>query len=183
MAQLFLDANIILDFYRFGKDDLSEIQKLVVLAKDDDVELLITEHLVNEISRMREAELAKSFSEFSALKFSPRTPNYCEDLPEYMALKEALKATTKAHNALVEKVKEKIDERKLKADVLIGDLLEAATVLEHSDEVLELARTRTELGNPPGKNGNIGDAIHWEKVWATFLGGWLPHPLLVFFFG
>jgi hypothetical protein len=45
VEHLFLDANILLDFYRFGEDDISEIGKLVVLIRDKEITLHSNDHL------------------------------------------------------------------------------------------------------------------------------------------
>lgn len=162
MEVLFLDANIYLDFYRYGDDDLAEIGKLLILVIDGDVKLLSNNHLTDEIARNRDAVLARSFSELTSSKLSIRTPNYCERFDDYKLLNEKLKELNKIHGNLVKSVKEKIDKKKLPADILIDSLMTRATKLQVSEEILQKAGLRVKLGNPPGKNGSLGDALHWE---------------------
>jgi len=50
----------------------------------------------------------------------------------------------------------------LEADNLIESILEASTEISIDDEIIQKAKRRVELGNPPGKSKSLGDAIHWE---------------------
>jgi hypothetical protein len=59
-----------------------------------------------------------------------------------------------------------IAEQSLKADQLLKSLFIKATRVKRSDAVVERARRRMELGNPPGKAGSLGDAINWESLLA-----------------
>ena len=89
--KLFLDANILLDFYRFGDDDITEMGKLVALLEGGELELYVNDHLKNEVIRNREKVIAESFPELQATKYKVRTPNYCSKLPELAELRDALK--------------------------------------------------------------------------------------------
>jgi predicted nucleic acid-binding protein len=126
-----LDANILLDFYRYGDDDIVEMGKLVVLIRDGEIDLHINSHLENEINRNREKVLAESFSELKAAKYKVRAPNYCSQLPELKELNERLKAANLAHDALVSVVESRIRDRKLPADRLISAMFQHARVQTH----------------------------------------------------
>lgn len=47
---------------------------------------------------------------------------------------------------------------------MIDKLFASAIKLNYNDSDVEKARLRSELGNPPGKKGSIGDAINWELL-------------------
>lgn len=164
MSNLFLDANILLDFYRYGADDLTEIEKLVTLIEDDEVILFSNSHLKNETQRMRERVLSDSFSELKATKHQFKAPNYTKKLPELSALQNALRDANTAHANLIDAAQKKIAEKSLDADVLIQTMFEKCRGLPIIDEIVHAARLRQELGNPPGKQGAIGDGIHWETL-------------------
>jgi hypothetical protein len=51
---------------------------------------------------------------------------------------------------------------KLKADVVIAALFAGANAEAVDPAIVERARLRKDLGNPPGKNDSLGDAINWE---------------------
>jgi hypothetical protein len=167
MATLFLDANILLDFYRFGSDDISEIDKLLALINDGNVKLISTSHLKDEVLRNREDVVSRSLSELRAIKFGANAPNYCRNTPEFTKLSDQLKIVGQAHNDLVESIEKKIRDGALPADNLIRDLLSASHEIEITSDLISRAQLRISLGNPPGKNSSLGDALHWESLLAT----------------
>lgn len=162
MENLFLDANILLDFYRFGEDDISEIGKLVILIRDKEIRLHSNDHLKNEVARKREGEISQSFGELRATKYKVRAPSYCYRMKEFKDLTEALKLANKFHGDLVTAVESAITAHKLPADALIKSIFDAADNLAVDDHILARARLRRDLNNPPGKKEALGDAIHWE---------------------
>jgi hypothetical protein len=161
---LFLDANIFLDFYRFGDDDISEVGKLVTLVADGDIQLLMNQQLRNEIERNREKIVAESLNVLKSTRYGSRVPNYCTSFPEHKVLLAALKSANEAHSALVAATSDKVRNRSLAADQLIARLFREAEDLAVDEEIFRRAVRRVELGNPPGKRGSLGDAIHWETL-------------------
>jgi hypothetical protein len=159
---LFLDANVYLSFYLFGKDDLIQMDKLVKLIDDEEITLYVSTQLRHEISRNREAKIAEGFSTLKKHKFGREFPNYCSDYEELADLREGLKTVGKQLNALVEKVEADIESKSLRADKLITSLLDAGTEMDVNSDILDFARARTERGDPPWKKGSMGDALHWE---------------------
>lgn len=170
MSSLFLDANILLDFYRFGDDDISEVGKIVELIKGQEIVLFTNSQLESEIERNREKVLSESFSALKANKFSVRAPNYCASFPEYAELREALKVAGERHAALVAALENRVKQRQLPADTLIKTLLANAKVMPIDSTVVGKAKLRVDLGNPPGKKGSLGDAVHWECLLANASG-------------
>jgi PIN domain len=162
MSSLFLDANVLLDFFRFGDDDISEVAKIVALISGKEITLYINEQLENEFERNRERVLVESFSSIKSSKISLRTPNYCTSFPELAALNVSLKTAGKAHADLITSIEQKLRNRELPADKLIGSLFKDAKKIAIGTDIIAKARLRLDLGNPPGKKGSIGDAIHWE---------------------
>ncbi|MDP2896836.1 MAG: hypothetical protein Q8Q12_09805, partial [bacterium] len=55
----------------------------------------------------------------------------------------------------------------LKADEVIEELFNKSQVIETSEDVIERARFRMSVGNPPGKDRSLGDAINWEGLLET----------------
>lgn len=162
MRQLFLDANILLDFYRFGDDDISEIRKVLALIAGKEITFHTNDHLRSEIARNREKIISESFAETKALNFRVKAPNYGKDLEEYKGLKEKLKEANELLGKFISALQGLISERKLPADSLISDLIAASNKVEITGEILEKAKVRLALSNPPGKKGSLGDAVHWE---------------------
>jgi len=159
---LFIDTNIFLSFYHLTSEDLTELEKLVVLIKNKEIRLLVTQQIVDETIRNRATKIKSSFSPFTNEKIKLSFPSYSKDYPEYQELKEALNDLDKKHSQLVVKIKADIEEKKLKADLLLKELFEIAEILTVTPEVISKAKERVALGNPPGKNGSLGDAVNWE---------------------
>lgn len=167
MQRLFLDANVFLDFYRFGDDDISEVDKLRVLVSEGDVDLVTNSHLLDEIGRNREGVISKSLSELRQSKLQVRAPNYCKKDATYTDLSDQLKRSNKLLQKLIAELEEKIQNKDLAADKLIGRLLESSSRKEVTSDFIDKAERRVALRNPPGKIGSLGDAIHWECLIAA----------------
>ncbi|AEI95484.1 PIN domain-containing protein [Roseobacter litoralis] len=164
MPSLFLDANVFLDFYRFGADDIGEMQKLVALIEGEEIALFANDHLVDEIKRNREKVLSETLGDLKGQKYGAKLPNYCSNLTEKSALVECLKQANKLHSTLVSKVDELMKSEALEADKLINKILDTARFSLSKFDVLDAARVRQELRNPPGKKDSLGDAINWESL-------------------
>jgi hypothetical protein len=65
-----------------------------------------------------------------------------------------------------------IGEKNLAADKLIAELFEESELITHSDSQVDRAKKRMELGNPPGKNGSLGDALNWEMLMDYTYSSW-----------
>jgi PIN domain len=164
MASLFLDANILLDFFRFGDDDISEVRKIVSLIQGQELTLYTNKQLRDEIERNREKVLAESLGLVKSTKYSLRAPNYYASFPELATVKDALKVAGEKHALLVKSIEGKIRAKELQADKVIESLFDSATSIDISNDILTKARQRLDLGNPPGKKGSLGDAVHWESL-------------------
>ena len=73
----------------------------------------------------------------------------------------------KLHAELMANVKNDAMNKTLQADYVVSQLFWLGTPITTTDEIVEKARLRIEIGNPPGKKGSIGDAINWESLLAT----------------
>ena len=164
---LFLDANIYLSFYLFGKDDLEEMMKVVKLVRDEEITLHTNSHLSKEIARNREVKIAEGFTAIKATNFAREYPHYFGDYAELQNLRAKLKEVSQLHSALIERARSDIEKKTLKADRLIAGLLKLGTSNEISPASVERAILRSELGDPPGKKGSIGDAIHWQSLLSS----------------
>ena len=73
-----------------------------------------------------------------------------------------IRAYQKTKDVLLEKIKEDFEQEQFRADSVIKELFSAADKIKVSNDIFNKARRRCELGNPPGKEGSLGDAINWE---------------------
>lgn len=161
---LFIDTNIYLAFYHFSSDDLEELQKLLVLLDNKSLTLYVTQQVIDEYERNRENKLADALGRFREIKLNHQYPQLCQAYPEYQSLRDLQRKFEASHSALLSKLDTDIGEQSLKADQLLKSLFRKATRVKRSDNLVERARRRVEVGNPPGKAGSLGDAINWESL-------------------
>jgi predicted nucleic acid-binding protein len=161
---IYIDTNILLSFFHLTSDDLEELGKLVVLLKQKKVRLLLPQQTSDEFHRNRENKIADAIKRFRDQKLNLQFPAMCKDYKSYAELRKLQKEYEKLHSELLSQMLKDIDACKLKADALIAQLFALATPIANSPELVERARLRMEVGNPPGKDGSFGDAINWEAL-------------------
>ncbi len=162
---LYLDTNVYLSFYHLSNDDLEELDKLSVLTKSGSLSLYLPEQTKNEFYRNRDTKIADAIKRFKDNKFDNVFPQIVKDYDqEYKQMKQAVKELDKNKQIILEKIKGDIVDKKLKADLVIEELFKNAKVIQFSPSLLDNAKIRYDLGNPPGKNKSYGDAINWESL-------------------
>jgi predicted nucleic acid-binding protein len=160
--QLFIDTNILLSFYALNQDDLAELGKLIEAIENQQITLLLTDQIIDEFNRNREQRIDGAIKSLRTQTFNPQFPQLCEDYPEIEILRESLKHYEQAHVALITKIIADIKAKALKADRIIQSLFSLSKQLINSTKTLDRAKFRMAVGNPPGKNNSLGDAINWE---------------------
>lgn len=161
---LFIDTNIFLSFFHLTNDDLDELHKLTVLLENKQITLWLTEQVRDEFARNRENKISEAVKKLSEQRSKPQFPQICKDYEEYPAIRELQKNYDHKLSTLISKVNKDIAERTLKADQQIAELFNKATIIKSSEGLVTKARLRMDIGNPPGKNGSLGDAINWEAL-------------------
>lgn len=161
---LFIDTNVFLSFFHLSNDDLEEIHKLAVLLEKKSIRLLLTKQVKDEFNRNRESKIADAIKRLKEQKIKLQFPQFCKDYEEYPELTEIQKQLEKKISTLIEKVTVDVSGRTLKADQKISELFDKATLIPTTAELVAKARLRMDIGNPPGKNGSLGDAINWEAM-------------------
>lgn len=173
---LFIDTNILLDFYHFSKSDIDELDKLLSLVKTGIVTLWATEQLRQETIRNRDSKLSDAITNISRPKGDIQLPVFYKEFQEYKALMSAIRAAKMTFDALNEVVNEAIATTKLAADVFIVELFEVANVIPITADIVNKANMRRLIGNPPGKKTHtIGDEINWEALLAAIPRGGTLH--------
>ena len=163
-THLFIDTNILLNFFAYSKDDLDQLEKLINILETKVVKLYLTRQVVNEFYRNRENKLSEAFDTFRPTT-TPGCPRVMVGLPQYPAYEKALRDFKTSKAALTEAATAQAEARALLADQLFIRLLEQTNVIEISSEAYQAADRRARLGNPPGKGGNtIGDELNWELL-------------------
>lgn len=161
---IFIDTNVFLSFYHLTNDDLEELRKLKVLLEKGKVALHLPDQTVDEYRRNREMKIADALKRLKEQKLNLQFPALCKDYGEYSTLRELQKVFEKQHASLVGMISKDIESNSLKADQVIQELFEKAEAIETTEKLISKAQHRTNIGNPPGKNGSLGDAINWESL-------------------
>jgi predicted nucleic acid-binding protein len=158
---LYIDTNIYLSFYHLSSDDLEQLKKLIVLIDRGELKLLLNEQTISEFKRNRDNKISDALKRFSENKLNNLFPQFCKHYEEFDILSETVKQYDKVKEKLTNKILEDISKNNLKADFLISELFSKSQVFETTDEIYLKSKRRFEIGNPPGKNNSIGDAINW----------------------
>lgn len=159
---LFIDTNIFLTFYNLSNDDLDELKKLAILIDAEKINLLLPEQTKNEFIRSRDNSILSAINSLKEQKINSRFPQISKGYKEFILLKEAFKNFEKQKNKIIDKIKEDAKDRNLNADKIIQLIFDLANPIKTTDQLIYLAKTRFDLGNPPGKGNSYGDALNWE---------------------
>jgi predicted nucleic acid-binding protein len=164
MIHVFIDTNVYLTFFSFTADDLEELRKLIAAVKNGNLKLWTTEQVRHELERNRENKVSESLAALRKMKPGEATPQMARNLPVFEELLESREEFGRRLNVLTEQLAEQFAARSLAADQVLAELMEAAEEIPTTNQTLAAARRRTEIGNPPGKKGSLGDAINWESL-------------------
>jgi hypothetical protein len=161
---LFIDTNVLLNFFHFSKDSLEELEKVFVLQTYGKISLWLTDQVKLEFSRNRETKIADALKKFLDEKPNSGIPHVARGYPESDQLMEALKQVNSSRDQLMVKVRNDISEKSLYADTLIKEIFTKSTRIKFTEDQFNSAKRRTDLRSPPGKNNSLGDAINWEAL-------------------
>jgi predicted nucleic acid-binding protein len=161
---LFIDTNIYLNFYHYSSDDLEELKKLIVAIDNHKISLYVTDQVKDEFRRKRETKIADALKNIDQHKLGGQFPQMCKEYPEYLELNDAMRTYELKKNYLTQKLMSAIASNSLGADEILNELFAKAKRIKSNEKIHNSARLRVEIGNPPGKNGSLGDAINWESL-------------------
>lgn len=163
---VFIDTNIFLNFYHYGKDDLDALDKVFTTHQHGSAKVYLTQQIYNEFMRNREIKLEDALKRFKDKRL-PQLPIFMKQCDEYNKIIDLSKELDKLCKSLSANIDDKIKNNQLLADKLIENIF-TKDVEPITPEYYQRAKMRMDLGNPPGKNGSLGDAINWcillEKV-------------------
>lgn len=169
---VFFDSNVFLSLYDLTKSDLDEVEGLSNLIADGTVTLYLPRQVVDEVQRTRDSILAgvKASLDRATIKFP-----YPSIVKNEGSLCQQLRATTKRwnddRNQVIRAVFRRINTKTLHADIVIHKLFASTKILDANKEIVDRARLRMDLRNPPGKTGSLGDAINWETLLSVVPDG------------
>lgn len=164
---LFLDTNTYLGFFRLSDDNLEQLTKLSERVGSGETTLYVTAQVRAEFLRNREGTIDEALD---TVRKAPSLPSQFAHLFEtvegYEDVRLTLDDARRKLRKLLDDAARAVADGSLHADTLISELFDRGKAVELSDAVLEAARRRVLLGNPPGKPGSHGDAVNWECLLA-----------------
>jgi len=168
---IFIDTNVFLSFFHLSNDDLEELKKLAVLLRERRAKLWLPDQVVTEFRRNREVKIADAVKHLREQKLNLQFPVLCKDYGEYDELRQLQRQYEQKHSRIIERIMGDVATEQLKADITIKQLFDTATKIDIDEELIDRAWLRYNIGNPPGKNNSLGDAINWEALLASVPDG------------
>lgn len=168
--KVFIDANIYLNFYTGLYTNISPLEELLNLVNEGKVELLATEQILNEVNRKKEKLSLSTISKLQKYEteLKKSLPDKKKVLPRWESIRKINEKYNQDISAEIEVIRGEVNKSISpggEVDKLLEALFEKATVYNISPSVLQQAKLRYDLGNPPKKNDNsLGDAINWELL-------------------
>lgn len=161
---LFVDTNVLLDFYTLTKEDIEELRKLVTLVNEGTLALYITEQVRNEFRRNRDKKLGDTVNQLKDAFRILEVPALAREYEEYEQLSEAITSYQYYYSRIIDQFIADAKQHALNADYLIEDLFRVCHFIGHSEDTYNRATRRVYLGDPPGKHYSTGDAINWLSL-------------------
>lgn len=158
MKNLFIDTNVWLSLYHFSKNDLDKLLELHEFI-DHEIKLYLTEQVYDEIKRNRENKIKNAMDSFKNFKLE--FPSFVKGYPEYESFKNKFDSLKNMHKDWLKKIEEEIIAETTQVDQVIKKFWEGQFI-KRETELVEKAKLRYNMGNPPGKDNKYGDAINWE---------------------
>lgn len=166
---VFIDTNLLLDFYRMGKDKLDELEKVFALHSNQRLKLWLPEQIINEFWRNRAKVVAEHTKDIEK-DYRPSLPHIFREHAELQKFSEHVNEANKIKNTILKDVQEQFATETLAADIVIKKIFDAASKIKADEEMIARGQRRYDLGNPPGKNKSYGDAVNWECLLSA-----IPH--------
>jgi predicted nucleic acid-binding protein len=167
-TQLFIDANIYLEYFRENSSErLTPLKELVKLVEKDKITLLIPEQTKQEYYRNRRkiAENTRSVLVKQSKSHFVIPAILDKDVSEIKHLNKEIDNLHESYKKLIEKYDDNVKKEKTDADLLIRKLFEMGASLNEEKTIIEKAHFRYMKGNPPRKSDySYGDAIIWETL-------------------
>jgi len=170
MNLLYIDANIYLEFYKSNNPEYKKLLNSIVELKD---KIFITEQFVFEIERNQlkiYKDSLKGYTEQSILE-RKQLPLHLDDLETKISdwnrqrtkLRKAVEDSNKDMDLILEEMFKQIAKSEDIISIKLKEVFD--TKKPPTSDVLQKARYRKEIGNPPGKSKDtLGDQLSWEML-------------------
>jgi len=164
MPVIYIDTNVFLDFYQASTDRLAVFEDILGRSKS----VLLTQQTVNEFRRNRIARLT-TLADHIRKGPHPQlhTTAVVQALPGFQEWIKARDAAKKAAQDIASELASWVaDEKSDPVLVAFEQLVKSAKLVTFDDPLIERARRRKLLGQPPTSpdKHTIGDELIWESL-------------------
>lgn len=161
---LFIDANIYLRFYDTKAHEMSSLLKTLEQSSDD---IFITTQITDEVNRNKLACALRSFklySDIPAFKKASLPVHYeSSEIDAWNQKINQMDSLKNDQSKIIIELLDKISNSSDNISLTLKKLFDKAAPV--TSEELDLARSRKETGNPPGKyQDTLGDQLSWEQL-------------------
>jgi predicted nucleic acid-binding protein len=172
-ALLFIDTNILLDFYRERKSDVSmKFLEQIEGCKD---RLILSSQVEMEYKKNRQIVILESLGKFGTPDWGKLTvPTLVSELQASDMIKKSQKEISKQQKIISNKIQKILEEPSIHDEVykVLQRIFKHKSGLNLNRDskrrfvIRRLARKRFCLGYPPRKktDNSVGDAINWEWI-------------------
>lgn len=162
MYKIFIDTNIILDFYRINnKNSINEILKEIKRYKKY---FISTEQSKDEFLRNRDRTMRDFVEELKKQHYKVHMNNIIATLNSYNEYHDSILKANNETTKIIEEMKRLIEEPEIDLIYKIYLNLNEGTY-NRTNEIIERAKRRKAIGNPPtSKKETCGDEIIWETL-------------------
>jgi predicted nucleic acid-binding protein len=171
MINVFIDTNVLLDFYHLSNDDLEELNKLIVAIDESEITLFFTDQVVDEFKRNREIKISESLKLMDNIKLGMTFPRVVQSYPEYQLMQTEIRNFGEHLSTMISRLNSDVKSKTLGPDALVEQLFDRATIIPESQSLYEDARKRSLLRRPPGKKDSMGDCLNWLALMGAIPDG------------
>ena len=160
MYKIFIDTNIILDFYRINnKNSINEILKEIKRYKKYFVS---TKQSQDEFLRNRDRTIIDFIEEIKKQNYKVHTNNVIATLDSYTEYHDSIIKANNDTRKIIEELNKLIKNPNI--DLIYQIYLDLHEIAyDRTNEIIERAQRRKIIGNPPtSKKETCGDEIIWE---------------------
>jgi predicted nucleic acid-binding protein len=174
---VFIDTNILLNFFHFTKEEIDALSNIFASHEHGAATVHLTEQVCNEFSRNRENKIKDALKKFKDVKFAAQLPAFMKQYEEYEQIRQKSMELQELAKSISNKVDSDVLENGLLTDALIKDIFAKSNPIPTTPELFAKAQMRSALGNPPGKNGSMGDAVNWIALLGAVPDGQNLHVI------
>lgn len=174
---VFIDTNILLNFFHFTKEEIDALSNIFASHEHGAATVHLTEQVCNEFSRNRENKIKDALKKFKDVKFAAQLPAFMKQYEEYEQIRQKSMELQELAKSISNKVDSDVIENGLLTDALIKDIFAKSNPIPTTPELFAKAQMRSALGNPPGKNGSMGDAVNWIALLGAVPDGQNLHVI------